>query len=201
MSDAQITIKNSQGRELISVGYVRDAQGLRGEVFVRLSAGQADWLAKFKNDQEAYLQPVGGSTPECFKFTTARPHKDGLVIKFSGVEDRTAAEQLKGTTFFIPAEYLVAAPGESLFLHEILGFEVFNVSPAGADSTAENVSQSVGSVQSFATNGVQDLLIVKNQSGDEVMIPFVKAFIQHIDFANKKIHMDLPPGLVEVNYK
>ena len=53
----------------------------------------------------------------------------------------------------------------------------------------------VGTVLSLSSNGPQDLLVVGER---EFLIPFVEAFILEIDFPNRKIFMDLPEGLLDV---
>ncbi len=43
------------------------------------------------------------------------------------------------------------------------------------------------------------LLAVRSPEGDEILIPFAKAFLVAVDTAAKRIDMTLPEGLVEVN--
>jgi 16S rRNA processing protein RimM len=43
------------------------------------------------------------------------------------------------------------------------------------------------------------LLVILSADGDEILIPFAKAFLLDLDVAAKSIHMDLPAGLAEIN--
>lgn len=162
------------------IGKIKEAHGLRGESYVLLFAKKADWLKKAKT-------LALGATPEKAERETnyrkTRELPEGLILHFEGVQDRTQAEALINQFVFIDEEHLVANKGETVFLNEILGFEVLN----------RNVL--VGTVLSLSSNGPQDLLVVGER---EFLIPFVEAFILEIDFPNRKIFMDLPEGLLDV---
>ena len=158
-------------------GWVRDAHGLKGELYIQLFAKRADWLNSFK---EFWLETASGR--QSFTVDRAKPHKDGLIVKSKIIIDRTQAEGLKGAAFLIPADYLKANPGETIYLKEIEGF------------TVQNGNVQIGSIVGFATNGVQDLLTVKTNK-KEILIPFVEAFIRQIDFDNRVVFMELPEGL------
>jgi 16S rRNA processing protein RimM len=165
------------------VGWVKDAHGLRGELFVRLQAKTADWLT---DDLTLHLEKEGGLTAE-FSVEKAKPFKDGLIVKLEGMNDRTAAEGWKRAQVSIPAELLVAEPGERVFLEQLMGFSVLDGGVV------------VGRVVGFGTNGSQDLLRVDRGDGREALVPLVDDFIERLDFDNGQIHMTLPPGLLDVD--
>jgi 16S rRNA processing protein RimM len=166
----------------LTVGHVKDAHGIKGELYIHLYAGQADWLKKLK---EVRLKSAKGH--EVFTIERTRPHKEGLIFQLKEIKDRTKAESYKGRTFEIPTELLKSKSGESYFLYEILGYEVID----------EKLG-SVGFVKDFSYNGAQDLLMVspKTINAPEYLIPFIKPFTQKIDEENKTIYMSLPDGLI-----
>jgi 16S rRNA processing protein RimM len=67
-----------------------------------------------------------------------------------------------------------------------MGFEVFTTS-----------SERVGIVQSIMTTAGGDLYVVQD-AGKEHLIPAVKEIIDKIDFANRKIVIDPPAGLLDL---
>jgi 16S rRNA processing protein RimM len=162
---------------------VKDAHGLRGELYIRLEAKSADWLT---DDLTLRLDKESGGS---FDFTVerAKPFKDGLIVKLEGVGDRTAAEGWKRAQVSIPSELLVAEPGERVFLDQLLHFTVL-------DS-----GKTIGKVVGFSTNGAQDLLNVQLPSGREALVPLVDDYLEGLDFDKNEIHMTLPPGLLEVD--
>ena len=166
------------------VGFVAAAHGLRGEVFIRLFAETADWLDDV--DQLNVLVP-GEPAPRALDLTDRRVHKDGLIVTFAELGDRTAAERLKGAQVYIPEHLLVGAPGEAMYLKEVLNFAVHD--PSG---------EVLGTVVEFAHNGAQDLIVLALPAGGRALVPFVTAFIVEIDFDKRVVRMDLPPGLLSL---
>lgn len=164
------------------VGRVKDAHGIKGELFITLFPKEADWLKKLKT--VALKKTETTSEVQTYTVKSARIHKNGLIVKTVEIPDRNAAELLKGYFFEIPAEFLVSNKGESLYLVEIEGFDIHQ------DGTK------IGKIVAFSTNGAQDLLVVKTKDG-EFDIPFVEAFVKKIDYDNKFIDMNLPEGLFD----
>lgn len=160
------------------IGKIKEAHGLRGESYVILFAKSADWLKKAKT---LCLGSTSEKAEKEVKFKKTRELSSGLILHFEGVSDRTQAEALINQFIFIDDELLVSAKGETIFLKEILGFEVFDKEIL------------VGVIKEFSSNGPQDLLVVGEK---EHLIPFVDAFIREVDFKGRKILMDLPEGLL-----
>jgi 16S rRNA processing protein RimM len=181
--------------EFVQVGRVKDAHGIKGEIFITLFAGEAAWLDQLKEvrlvvyeeghkptEAEKAIVPEGAA--KVYQVKSARLHKNGLIVKSSEITDRNAAENLKGLFLEIPREFLISAPGEELYLAEVEGFQVITKHKG-----------EVGPIVGFSSNGEQDLLIVETSWG-EFEIPFVKAFVENIDFKGRKIYLDLPVGLL-----
>ncbi|MCB0364895.1 MAG: 16S rRNA processing protein RimM [Bdellovibrionaceae bacterium] len=175
--------QEAQERGLRLVGKVKDAHGIRGELYVLIFSGETSWLQDLKVVQ-LYHTGRGGWLEIPLK--NARVHKQGFIAKTETITDRNQAEELKGAEFFIPEEFLVSEPGETIYLAEIEGFSV--IQKGGGP---------VGQIVGFSSNGPQD--IIRVQAGDaEFEIPLVEEFIVEIRFAAKEIEMDLPEGLMEV---
>jgi 16S rRNA processing protein RimM len=173
---------NISPEKTFHAGWVKDAHGLKGELYIQLFAKKADWLDSFK---EFWLKDKLFQITH-HKVQRSKIHKDGLIVKPEGLNDRTPAEALKGAQFYIPDGYLEAAPEQGIFLKQILGFEV------------RNGDRSMGEILGFGTNGMQDLLRVKTPEAlNEVLIPFVEAFLKEIDFDKRIVFMELPDGLDE----
>lgn len=188
MSDSVL----SNATSTVTVGKVRDAHGLKGELFIVLFAKKADWSEGLKQLTLLQKQKViqNSDKPEAWEefrriFTVKRikPHKLGLIVKVDEINDRTEAEKFRGAVLEIPAELLISNEGETIFLKEIEGFVVF-------DGEVE-----VGPIVGFTSNGPQDILEVKTSQGD-ALVPFVPQFLNKLDFKNRKLWMTLPEGLL-----
>lgn len=168
---------------MVTVGYIRDAHGIRGEVYAVIPSKQWEWASV-----GVFVFGESRKHPENqfkLKVQKYKPHKEGLIIKFEEVPDRNHAEELKGFTLFLEEEHFVSQPGEPIFLREVLGFQVFDQ------------GKELGEVVGFMDNGAHDLLKVKDASGKEHLVPFVEGFIDEILFEKKEVHMSLPEGLIE----
>lgn len=164
------------------VGKVKDAHGIKGELFITLFPKEAAWLNKLKT--VALRQTETGPVTKTFTIKSARVHKGGLIVKTQEISDRNGAEELKGYFFEIPEEFLVSEKGDAIYLTEIENFEV------------RHGETKIGKITAFSTNGAQDLLVVKTKNG-VFDIPFVDKFVKKIDYENKFIEMDLPDGLFD----
>ncbi|MES2857236.1 MAG: ribosome maturation factor RimM [Bdellovibrionota bacterium] len=183
MSQLKSDKKSESRNGFVTVGKMKDAHGIRGELFIVLFAGEAEWLTGLKTIR---LIPPEGATGEMQEFSvkSIRPHKNGMIVKSGDLSDRNQAEALKGKLLEVPESFLISKPGETVFLREVLGFEV---------STEDKGV--IGKVVEFSSNTAQDLLVVKAKSGT-YEIPFVEAFVKNIDYDGKKILLDLPLGLL-----
>lgn len=189
----------------VRVGKVKDAHGIRGELFIVLFAGEAAWLNQLKsirlvNDPDAAaprvnphqkLTPAKPAKPQpkgplTFAVKSARLHKNGLIVKSADIRDRNQAEEMRGMLLEVPEAFLISKPGEELFLREVLGFSVVDLNREG---------MKIGNVTGFSSNGAQDLLIVDASTG-KAEIPFVTDFVEKIDYSAKELRMKLPAGLL-----
>jgi 16S rRNA processing protein RimM len=169
------------------VGKIKEAHGLRGEVYVLVFSGEAAWrktLLEFCLAKDETL-----SEKKIFKVEKSKTHKQGLILKPEGVADRTAAEKLKGLLFFIPENLLVAEDGDGIYLDELQGFQTWTVD-----------GEAIGPIVGFSSNNIQDLLVIRNARGKNVEVPFVEAFVADIDFKNEKVILDLPEGLLDLDH-
>ena len=165
------------------VGKIREAHGLKGDLYVLIFSGDISWAKRMKK-----FNLQGKNSDETQEFTVERvkPFKKGLIVKAKEVADRTAAEGLEHMEFFIDEDLLVSKPGETIYLNEIKNFKL------------KDVEQKVlGEIVDFSSNGVQDLLVVE-ANGKKVEVPFVDAFIKKIDFKHQAVVMDLPEGLFDL---
>lgn len=175
------------------VGKIKDAHGLRGELYVLVFSRDISWLPKLKTFGLGVLPPEGQRPPEnavraTLTCQSAKEFKSGFILKAREVADRTAAEKLKGQGFYVPDEFFVSDEDDgSIYLAEIEGFTVELES-----------GEKIGPIVGFADNGAQDLLIVKTAKG-EVEIPFVEDFTVEVDPARQTVVMRLPEGLLDLH--
>lgn len=168
------------------VGKIKEAHGLRGDLYVLVFSKDISWADDL--EKIALSKPDQEDNPKTYTVKKWKAYKDGLLIQLEGISDRTAAEKLKGEMFFISEEQLEAEEGETIYLSEIEGFDV-----------VDSKGHKLGYIKGFSTNIAQDLLVVEKTEGGEAEIPFVEDFIVDIDFESRKLEMDLPEGIWDLN--
>ncbi|HPI40764.1 MAG TPA: ribosome maturation factor RimM [Pseudobdellovibrionaceae bacterium] len=175
------------------IGKIKDAFGIKGDLYIIVFSGDISWIKKLKvfSLKEGSLE---SEDPDLLVVKMVRPHKDGIVVHCEGIDTRNQSELLKGKNFCIDSSLLKSQKGESIFLAEIQGFSVFEVEQSLSAS-----KKCIGSIESFSSNGIQDLLVVRRGDGKISEIPFVKDFVQEINFDKKEIYLTLPSGLLEIN--
>lgn len=175
---------NKSSQKFQKVGKIKDAQGLKGEVFVLIFSRDTTWANQLI---QVHLEsPSQNDLSKTLKVERVKAHKEGLIVKLEGINDRNQSEALRGWSFSIPQENLISQIGETIYLKEIQDFEVFLK------------DQSVGYVKSFGSNGTQDLLVIRNDH-HSFEVPFVSDFILKIDFETQKLFMDFPEGLMNLD--
>jgi 16S rRNA processing protein RimM len=170
----------SKNQEMRLIGKIKDAHGLRGDIYVIFFSKDYSWADLI---EELYIE----DTP--YNVVKLAEHKDGLKIQLEGFTNRNQSEALIGKQVFLPADFFFTDDDEEgIFLSEIENFKVI-----------DEVLGEVGTITGFSSNVAQDLLVVTSSSGKEYDIPFVNEFIVEIKRDDKVLLMKLPEGLLEIN--
>ncbi|MGI8335467.1 ribosome maturation factor RimM [Actinomadura scrupuli] len=162
------------------VGRVGRPHGLRGEVTVDVRTDDPD--DRFAPGTVLATEPAASGP---LVVEQARWHSGTLLVRFEGSDDRTTAEELRGTVLVIDSEELPPIDDPEEFRdHELIGLTVVTVE--GAE---------VGVLREVRHSG-QDLLVVDRPSGEEALVPFVAAIVPEVDVTGGRIVINPPPGLL-----
>lgn len=121
-------------------------------------------------------------------------HKGHVVLKFAGVDSISDAERLVGMELQIPEEQRAELEAGAAYISDLLGCEVMNRTASGLVAIG-----TVAAVQFGA--GEAPLLVVRRKSGkreEEYLLPYTEAFLRQTDLPGRRIEMELPQGLLEV---
>ncbi|MDI7862404.1 ribosome maturation factor RimM [Rhizobiaceae bacterium n13] len=156
-------------------------QGLRGEVRVKAYTAEPETFGDYGN-----LHSLDGRS---FEVLELREAKNVLVVRFRGVNDRDAAEALKGLELYIEREKLPddELEDDEFFYADLEGLEAY-----------DDFGNHYGVVSAIYDFGAGDLLELKGNGRRPVLIPFNEAAVMDIDLEGGKILIDpLAAGLVE----
>lgn len=179
----------------VSVARLIRPQGRRGEVLAEILT---DFPERFAAIRNAFLSREKSLPPEAIRIEQSWLHKGKVVLKFSGVDSISAAEVLRGVEVMIPAAERVALDPDAVYISDLIGCQLVDMHPA--DHPVPGMVREVGTVRDVIQQAeATDLLVVVSQDGHEYEIPFAKAYLLRIDLAARRLEMNLPQGLLDVN--
>jgi 16S rRNA processing protein RimM len=178
--------------DAIELGRIQDAWGLKGWVHILPHSADTEALLA---SSEWFLQPPEARFARGFsafsgivRVTVAeiKIHSDGIVARLEGVEDRTAAEALKGVRICMPRSAFPAAPDGEYYWVDLIGLNVVN---------RDGVH--LGVVRDLMPTGPHSVLVLEfteeldgKPQVAERMIPFVSAYVDSVDQAERRITVD-----------
>lgn len=160
------------------------ARGIRGEVACVV---ESDFPDRFSSLEEVSVWMPDGVLRR-LKVEDNWFHNDRVILKFEGYDTMTAAQSLAGGRLVIAEADLKALSEGEFFEHQVIGSQAV---------TAEG--RSLGDVTAVLRTGGTDVLIIRDEDGRERMIPFVDDICTSVDVAAKRITIDPPEGLLELN--
>ncbi|MGC4174755.1 ribosome maturation factor RimM [Demequina sp.] len=163
----------------LTVAKIGKAHGLKGEVSLDLRTD----TPQTRLVPGATFETEGGSVGQ-LTLLRAREQSGRWVASFAELTDRTAAENARGTVLLI--EGTESDEDDAWYVHELVGLTAVK-----ADGTE------VGEVVDLLDLPAQDVLVVREPSGHRAMIPFIEAFVPHVDIANGTVIVNPPFGLLE----
>jgi 16S rRNA processing protein RimM len=169
--------------DLLSIGRVARAHGLRGELRVELFFAGSDAL-----DQVDALwlsvRDAPASSARQHAIEAARPVPKAYLVKLAGISDKTAADALKGTTVWVARGALAPADDSDYYLVDLIGAKV--TGPEGE----------IGTVIEIATHPSIDAIVIQTADGRTLEQPLVPDWIARVSVAERLIELSTLEGLI-----
>jgi 16S rRNA processing protein RimM len=157
----------------VALGRVVAAHGVSGQLRVRYFGDGPEELLR----HDRVVVGRSEADPEAAEFE---------VVRAVGVEDREAAERLRGRLLMTGPEAL-----EPLRSGEYYGYQLLGCRVEGHDGRA------IGVVRGIWPIGENDVLVVEGEGGTEHLIPAVRDLLREVDVEGRRIVVDVIPGLLE----
>ena len=164
--------------EKILVGKIVNVVGLRGDVKVY---------------NYSYSIQIYEETPEIYvddkltKIEKARLQKNMVVLKLGGIDDRDAAERLRGSELYVTDADLPELPEGQFYVRDLIGMTV-----------KEENGTVLGKVTDVIQNTAQDILEVELENKKKALIPKVEQFVLDIDGDSRVITVRLIEGMLDL---
>ncbi len=164
--------------EKIKIGKIVSASGLKGEVKVY----------NYSDSPDSYMRVASmfiEDTP--YKIQNARTHKNTIILKLEGIDDRDAAERQRGRELYITDADLPPLPEGQFYVRDLIGMEV-----------VDDKGDSLGKVTDVLQNTPQDIFEVERENGKKLLIPKVDQFVLDIDGRKRVIRVRLIEGMLDL---
>ena len=167
--------------DLIQVGYITGAYGLRGGIRVTPHSTDADALLSVKTWwlDKPTLRPV--------QVRMAKQHSGDITATLVDVTERNVAEALKGATVQVSRADFPALPEDEYYWTDLIGLDAVNLQ-----------GEALGKVIDMMSNGPQSILRIlpvpdvdaPDAKAEERLVPFVDQFVKTVDLQEKRITLD-----------
>ena len=169
---------NDEARpRMVLMGRVLGAFGVRGELKVDSFSDPAGAILRYR----PWTLRGAGGVERTLDGVRGRETAKGVVASLPGVDDRDAAEALRGTEILVPRSALPPPGPDEYDWVDLEGLRVV---------TLEGVA--LGTVSHLLATGANDVLVVRGDR--ERMVPFVQPqFVKAVDFGSGTITVDWDP--------
>ncbi len=169
------------------IGRVARAHGVHGELVVEVRTDDPD--DRFAVGTVLHARGPRERVTADHVVSGVREHSGRLLVRLEGVDDRTAADGMRGRLFVVDhADLPPSDEPDAFYDHELVGLRV-----QLGDATE------VGTVLDVLHGAAGELLSIRpaGQAAGEHLVPFVSAIVTEVDLAAGTIVIDPPDGLLE----
>ena len=153
------------------VGKIVNTHGLKGEVKVKRIT---DFEERFHVGSTVYIKNKDNEAIPLI-IASFRTHKNHDLLQFEEYDSIEVVEPLKGATLYIKKEQLTPLEPGEFYFHEIIGCKMYTLD-----------GEYIGEIESILTPGANDVWVVKNDSGKEILIPYIDDVVKEVNIEEKK---------------
>ena len=166
-------------QEYLEIGQIVNTYGIKG--FVKVVPFTDD-NKRFEDLKTVYIEYKGNLIQ--MTIDEVSYSKNLVLLKFKEAPDINMVEKYKNCYLKIDRKDAVELPEDTYFIVDLLGLEVY---------TEEG--RKLGKVDDIFKTGSNDVYVVKNEEGKQLLLPAIADVIKTIDLQNKKIIVNLIKGL------
>nr|WP_315592289.1 ribosome maturation factor RimM [uncultured Cupriavidus sp.] len=187
---AALHVTDNLPDDLIEVGYVGAAYGIRGWIKVHPHADDASallharrwWLLRAP-PSGVVSAPADAAEAVSVRIAQSREHSGTVVAQATGVSDRNVAEMLKGRRVWIRREDFPAPEEGEFYWVDLIGCAVVN-------EQGETLGEVTGLIDNGAHQILQVAYVLPDGTAAERLVPFVDAFLRTVDTSARRIVVD-----------
>ena len=164
----------------LEIGQIVNTFGIKGMVKVnpftdnnkRFDKLKKEYIGSNKEKKEIEIEEV-------------KYHKNMVLIKFKGINNPDEANLLRNKYLYVDRDDEEPLEEGTYYIVDMLGLDVY---------TDEN--ELLGTLDDIYNTGSNDIYVVKNELGKQILLPAIKDVIKEVNLEEKKIIVHLIPGLI-----
>lgn len=171
--------------DLLKVGVITTTHGVRGEVKVFPTTDDANRFKKLKQVILDTEKEQLNLEIEQVKF-----FKNLVILKFKGIDNINDIEKYKGKSLYVTRENAVKLEKDEYFIADLIGM-----------SAVTDEGEDLGTIRDVLQTGANDVYIIKQDDGEEILVPAIKECILNVDIESGVMKLHLLDGLRDINQK
>lgn len=165
--------------EYFEIGQIVNTYGIKG--FLKV-VPYTDDIKRFEKLKSVYIEQKNKKTEGIIE--EVKYSKNLVLLKIKGIDTIEDAEKYKNAILKIERKDAVELPENSYFIVDLIGLDVF---------TTEG--ENLGKVEDIFKTGSNDVYVVKDELGKQILLPAIESVIKQIDLESSKIIVNLLEGL------
>ena len=166
--------------EYLEIGQIVNTNGLKGLLTVNPFTDDIERFEDLKKVYILYNKELIEKTIEEVKYK-----KNQVLLKLKGIDSIEEAEKYRECYLKINREDAIELPKDTYFIVDLLGLEVV---------TTDN--KLLGKINDIFQTGSNDVYIVKDELGKQILLPAISDVVKKVDLENKKMIVELIEGLI-----
>ncbi|MDD2921579.1 MAG: ribosome maturation factor RimM [Anaerolineales bacterium] len=159
------------------IGFLRRPHGLRGEIIMDI---HTDFPERIKSGRKVLI----GEKHQPHTFDTVREHANGLLVSFRGVDTPEDAGKFRNQWVYVKAAETPPLPEGQYYKYQLVGLDV-----------VDDNGNALGKLAEILETGANDVYVVKNEEGKEILLPAIPPVILNIDMNQRVMKVHLLEGL------
>lgn len=166
--------------EYIEIGQIVNTNGLKGVVKVNPFI---DDISKFEDLKYVYIQLK--NELKKVKIEQVRYNKNQVLLKLEGIDSIEEAEKYRNFYLKTEKESQEDLGEDTYYIVDLIGLDVYS-----------DKNEYLGKIEDVFPTGSNDVYVVKDNLGKQILIPAIADVVKEVDLKNKKMTINLIPGLI-----
>lgn len=163
----------------LAIGYLRRPHGISGEIIMDL---HTDFPERIKSGRKVYI----GDKREAATFESVRAHGKGVLVKLPGYDTPETVGRFRNQWVYVQTGEVPPLPEGQYYKYELIDLNV-----------VDDHRNALGKLVEILETGANDVYIVRDESGKEILLPAIPSVILNVDMTQRTMKVHLLDGLIE----